>query len=126
MAALKPSVASYARVSYARELLGHVTAAERAMQLASSAAVGAKEASSWTHVQLGLLYLGHSRPSRALHELRVALALDPTYYVALDGMAQVQAGVRRPPRAIAYARAAGDRVPLPAHGAPPRDPHPAT
>jgi len=46
MAALKPSVASYARVSYARELLGHVTAAERAMQLASSAAVGAKEASS--------------------------------------------------------------------------------
>jgi tetratricopeptide (TPR) repeat protein len=114
MAALKPSIASYARISYARELLGDVASAERAMQLAASAAVGAKEASSWTHVQLGLLYLGHTRPLLALHELRVALALDPTYYVALDGMAQVQAGLGRPQRAIGFAHAAVDRVPLPA------------
>jgi tetratricopeptide (TPR) repeat protein len=84
------------------------------MQLAASAAVGEKEASSWTHVQLGLLYLGHARPARALRELRVALALDPAYYVALDGMAQVQAALGRTHRAIGYARAAVDRVPLPA------------
>jgi len=114
MASLKPSVASYARISYARELLGRPAAAERAMQLAASAAVGEKEASSWTHVQLGLLYLGHAQPDRALRELRVALALDPRYYVALDGMAQVQAALGRPHRAIGYARAAVDRVPLPA------------
>ena len=55
MAAIKPSVASYARVSYARELLGHTAAAERVMQLAASAAVGEKEAYAWTRVQLGLL-----------------------------------------------------------------------
>lgn len=114
MASLKPSVASYARVSYARELLGRPAAAERAMELAASAAVGEKEASSWTHVQLGLLSLGHSHPRRALRELRLALRLDPTYYVALDGMAQVQAGLGRPQQAIGYARAAVDRVPLPA------------
>jgi tetratricopeptide (TPR) repeat protein len=114
MASLKPSVASYARISYARELLGHVAAAERAMRLASSAAVGEQEASSWTHVQLGLLYLGHGRPKQAERELTVALRLDPTYYLALDGMAQVQASLGRLHRAITYSRAAVDRVPLPA------------
>jgi tetratricopeptide (TPR) repeat protein len=114
MASLKPSVASYARVSYARELLGRTAAAERAMRLAASAAVGEKEAASWTHVQLGLLYLGHAKPRLALRELKNALDLDPTYYVALDGMAQVQAALGHPRAAIVYAHRAVDRVPLPA------------
>jgi tetratricopeptide (TPR) repeat protein len=113
MASLKPSVASYARVSYARELLGHVAGAERAMRLAASAAVGEREPAAWTHVQLGLLYLGHGSPRRALGEMRIALATDPSYFVALDGMAQVQAGLGRLGSAIAYERNAVDRVPLP-------------
>jgi tetratricopeptide (TPR) repeat protein len=113
MAALKPDVASYSRVSYARELIGHIRAAERAMQLAAFAAVGAQEASSWTHVQLGLLYLGHSQPKRALEQMNDALALDPTYYVALDGMAQVQASLGHLRLAIDLERSAVDRVPLP-------------
>jgi tetratricopeptide (TPR) repeat protein len=113
MAALKPSVASYARVSYARELLGHAGAAEQAMALAASAAVGEREASSWTRTQLGLLYLGHGRPRRALEQLQFALTLDPTYYVALDGMAQVQAALGHLPTAIAFEHRAVDRVPLP-------------
>ena len=114
MAALKPDVASYARVSYARELIGHVAASERAMRLAASAALGAKEASSWTHVQLGLLYLGHSAAKRALVEMQHALKIDPTYYVALDGMAQAQASLGRVRTALVYEQAAVDRVPLPA------------
>jgi len=114
MAALKPSVASYARISYARELIGRADAAERAMRLAASAAVGEQEASAWTHIQLGLLYLGHGRPRWAERELRVALGIDPTYYLALDGMAQVQAARGHEHRAIELERAAVDRVPLPA------------
>ena len=113
MASLKPSVSSYARVSYARELLGHPAAAERVMALAASAAVGEREASSWTHTQLGLLYLGHSQPQPALEQLQFALTLDPTYYVALDGMAQVQAGLGHARMALAFERRAVDRVPLP-------------
>jgi tetratricopeptide (TPR) repeat protein len=113
MAALKPSVASYARISYARELLGHTHGAEQAMELAASAAVGEREAAAWTHVQLGLLYLGHGRPARAERELGAALTLDPEYYVALDGMAQVQAARGRLQTAIRYERRAVDRVPLP-------------
>jgi tetratricopeptide (TPR) repeat protein len=113
MASLKPSVASYARVSYARELLGHVSAAESAMTLAASAAVGEQEASSWTHTQLGLLYLGHAQPRRALAQLDAALMLDPTYYAALDGMAQVQAELGHLRTALSYERRAVDEVPLP-------------
>jgi tetratricopeptide (TPR) repeat protein len=113
MAAIKPSVASYARVSYARELIGHIRAAERAMSLAASAAVGEQEASSWTHAQLGLLYLGHAQPRRALAQLEAALTLDPTYYIALDGMAQVQVGLGRPRVALQYEQRAVDAVPLP-------------
>ncbi len=114
MASIKPDVASYARVSYARELRGDIAGAERAMQLAASSAVGAREASSWTHTQLGLLYLGHARARLALRELRIAVALDPGYYIALDGMAQVQALLGHMRTALTYERQAVDRVPLPA------------
>jgi tetratricopeptide (TPR) repeat protein len=83
------------------------------MALAASAAVGEREASSWTRTQLGLLYLGHGRPRRALEQLQFALTLDPTYYVALDGMAQVQAALGHLRTAIAFEHRAVDRVPLP-------------
>jgi Tfp pilus assembly protein PilF len=83
------------------------------MTLATSAAVGEQEASSWTHTQLGLLYLGHAQPRKALVQLNAALMLDPTYYIALDGMAQVQAGLGHLRPALSYERRAVDEVPLP-------------
>jgi tetratricopeptide (TPR) repeat protein len=83
------------------------------MQLAASAALGAREASAWAHVQLGLLYLGHSAPQRALTQMNDALQLDPAYYVALDGMGQVQASLGHLRLAIEFEQAAVDRVPLP-------------
>ena len=113
MAALKPSVSSYARVSYARELLGHTAAAVQAMQLAVSAAVGEREAGAWTRVQLGLLYLQTGRPKLAEAQMRQALALDPGYAFGLDGMAQAQAALGRRNSAIRYEQAAVDRIPLP-------------
>ncbi|MGZ4291304.1 MAG: tetratricopeptide repeat protein [Gaiellaceae bacterium] len=113
MAALKPSVASYARVSYARELLGRPASAERAMALAASAAVGEREAYAWTRVQLGLIELSTGRPRAAARELRAALASFPGYAFALDGMAQAEAALGRLRKAASYERAAVARVPLP-------------
>jgi tetratricopeptide (TPR) repeat protein len=113
MNAIKPDVASYARVSYARELIGHTADAKKAMALAASAALGEREASSWTHVQLGLLYLNSGHAQRALVEMRRALQLFPEYYVALDGMAQAQLGLGRLRSARVFEQAAVDRVPLP-------------
>jgi tetratricopeptide (TPR) repeat protein len=113
MAAIKPGVASYARVSYARELLGQTAAAERAMRLAIDSAIGEKEAGAWTRSQLGLLYLSTGRPKLAAATIRTALELFPGYYFALDAIAQAQAALGRPAVAIAYERAAVDRIPLP-------------
>jgi len=53
MARLKPSVGAYARVSYARELLGRPGGAIAAMRLALEAASDQPEATAWTRVQLG-------------------------------------------------------------------------
>jgi len=113
MARLKPSVASYARVSYARELTGRPAPAERAMALAASAAVGEPEALAWTHVQLGLLELSVGRYRAAELQMRIALHAFPGYPFALDGMAQAQAALGRLRRALAYERDAVARVPLP-------------
>jgi tetratricopeptide (TPR) repeat protein len=113
MNAIKPDVASYARVSYARELIGHTADAERAMSLAASAALGEREASSWTHVQLGLLDLNSGHARRALVEMQHALQLYPDYYVALDGMAQAQVGLGDLSAARTFEQSAVDRVPLP-------------
>lgn len=113
MATIKPSVASYARVSYARELLGEVGPAEHAMQLAVSSAVGEREASAWTRVQLGLLYLSTGRARDAAREDQRALELFPGYYVALDALGQARAALGNLRTAIAYERSAVDRVALP-------------
>jgi tetratricopeptide (TPR) repeat protein len=113
MNAIKPDVGSYARISYARELLGDVHGAERAMALAASAAVGEREASSWTHVQLGLLLVNAGRARTALTQLHESLQLYPDYYFALDGMAQVQAALGHLRAARAYELRAVAKVPLP-------------
>jgi len=113
MNAIKPDVSSYARVSYARELIGHVDAAIHAMELASSAAVGEREAASWTHVQIGLLELNSGRPHVALTQMREALALFPGYYFALDGTAQAEAGLGHLRVARTFEQQAVAHVPLP-------------
>ncbi|HZR92628.1 MAG TPA: hypothetical protein VFA44_09540 [Gaiellaceae bacterium] len=110
---LRPSLSSYARVSYGRELLGHTTAAIRAMRLAVDAATGAAEPTAWTHVQLGKLYWGHGRLADAEREYRLALQAFPGYAYGLDALAQVEAAKGKYTEAIALERQAVDAIPLP-------------
>src|SRR5205823_12224947 len=56
MARLRPGLAAYARVSYARELRGNFRGAVSAMRLAVDAAADEPEPLAWTHVQLGKLF----------------------------------------------------------------------
>ena len=114
MVDLKPSLASYARVSYARELNGDLRGATRAMKLALDAAAGDREGYAWTAVQLGKLYWlqGHGlERGRALY--RSALAIFPGYVYALDALAPVEAANGRLSSAIALERRAVDAIPLP-------------
>jgi tetratricopeptide (TPR) repeat protein len=113
MARLKPSVASYARISYARELLGRTADAITAMHLALQAAADQPEATAWTHVQLGRLYWSIGRIDAAGREYRAALAAFGGYPYAFDGLAQVQAARGRLGAAIALATRAVDTIPLP-------------
>jgi tetratricopeptide (TPR) repeat protein len=113
MISLKPSLASYARVSYARELLGDFRGAVTAMRLAVDAADGQPEALAWAHTQLGKLFWSHGRIVSAEHEFRGALRARPGYVAALDGLAQVTAARGELRRAIELEQRAADAMPLP-------------
>jgi tetratricopeptide (TPR) repeat protein len=113
MAALKPGIASYARVAYARELLGDRAGAVEAMRLALGPAQGLPEPTAWVRVQLGKLRFGSGEIAAAGRELRLALAALPGYPYALDGLARVEAAQGRTTAAIGHARSAVDAVPLP-------------
>ena len=113
MASLKPSLSSYARISYARELLGDVPGAAQAMRLAIDAAVGQPEALAWSHTQLGKLMWSQGRVAAAQREYRSALAVRPGYVYAFDGLAQVEAARGRLRLALAYERRAVEAIPLP-------------
>src|SRR5262249_9774844 len=113
MVDLKPSLSSYARVSYARELNGDLTGATSAMKLALDAAAGDREGYAWTAVQLGKLYWlqGNGRTAATLY--RNALAVFPGYVYALDALAPVEAAQGDLRSAIAFERRAVDTIPLP-------------
>src|SRR4029079_19494905 len=113
MVSLKPSLASYARVSYARELLGDVRGAAAAMQLAIGAAVAQPEALAWSDTQLGKLYWSHGKLRLAERQYRRALQVRPGYLYALDALAQVQAARGNLQPAVALEQRAVDGIPLP-------------
>jgi tetratricopeptide (TPR) repeat protein len=115
MAALKPSLSSYARISYARELIGDVPGAAQAMRLARDAAAGSPADQAWAHVQLGKLYASHGRLAEAVREYRAGLAVSPGYADSFDALARVEAGEGRLERAIEFERHAVDRLPHPDH-----------
>ena len=68
MVALRPSVASYARIAYARELLGDLRGAREAMRLAAEAAFG-REPAAWASVELAKLDLRAGRLAGAERRL---------------------------------------------------------
>jgi tetratricopeptide (TPR) repeat protein len=113
MVSVKPSLASYARIAYARELSGNPTGAISAMELALDAAGGQQEPTAWTQVEIGKLELGRGRIAVAERRFRAALAIDPGYVYALDQMARVEAARGHLGAAVQYAQRASDSIPLP-------------
>jgi tetratricopeptide (TPR) repeat protein len=114
MASLKPSLSSYARISYARELLGDIAGAAEAMRLAIDAAGSAGD-QAWARVQLGKLYASHGRPKIAARQYRTALRVSPGYADSFDALARIEAGRGRLGEAIALERRAVERLPHPDH-----------
>jgi len=113
MARMKPSLASYARYSYERELQGDRAGAIRWMSVAVDAAGAQPEPRAWAQVQLGKLYWNEGQADTAAVEYERALTGFPGYVYALDGLAQVWAARGRLDRAIRFERQAVASIPLP-------------
>lgn len=113
MVSLKPSIASYARVSYARELLGRTRGAIEAMRLAVDAGSANAENAAWTLVQLGHLYFNAGRLEEARREYERALERYPGYIHAEAARARVEAARGNFAKAVLLYRRVVDRIPLP-------------
>lgn len=117
MVALKPSAASYARISYARELLGDTDGARAAMELAAEAAGPTREPAAWALTNLGNLRLAGGETAPAARLYRRALARVPAYAPALAGLARIADYRDRPDAAARLYRAALDATPVPEYAA---------
>jgi tetratricopeptide (TPR) repeat protein len=113
MASMKPDLASYARISHARELLGRPHAAIAAMKLALDASGGRGEPAAWTHVELGKLQFSLGRLGAAAAHYRAALSAFPRYVFALDALARVEGARGRYREGIGLERRAVEANPLP-------------
>ena len=111
MVSIRPSLASYARVAYARELMGDRLGALSAMRLALDTAAGQPEPSAWAHVELAKLELGLGRADAARRHARAALHALPGYPSARLELARIEAASGRLDRALAQARRAAEAIP---------------
>jgi tetratricopeptide (TPR) repeat protein len=111
MVSLRPSLASYSRVAYARELTGDLEGAIGAMRLALDAAGGQPEPTAWSLVEVARLELNLGRVGSAARHVREALRVLPGYPSARAELARVEIARGRRALAVAAARRAADAVP---------------
>jgi tetratricopeptide (TPR) repeat protein len=109
----KPTLSSYARVSYFRELHGDLDGAVAAMRLAESSEPGTGENSAYVQTLLGNLELVRGRVSAAEASYRGALAAFPDYAPATAGVAAVDATRGNFGPAIGRLQSVVQRLPLP-------------
>ena len=74
MVDLKPSLSGYARIAYARELLGRPRQALEAMELALDSSGNVPEPTAWTLVEIGKLHFSLGELASARQAFRAALA----------------------------------------------------
>ena len=113
MSDLHPTLSSYARVSYFRELHGDLAGAISAMKLAVSAGGGVPENVAYVQTLLGNLYFEVGRLNDARDAYGNALESFPRYVPAIAGVANIDAAHGKFASAIRRYRGAIARLPLP-------------
>jgi tetratricopeptide (TPR) repeat protein len=109
---LKPDLATYSRGSYALELQGNVENAQRAMELALSAAASPAD-QAWTNNQLGELAFNRGDLGTARRFYELATRSDPTFVPPYAGLAKVEAAGGKLDDAIRDYSSVVERYPLP-------------
>ena len=90
MQALKPSLESYSRASYLREIFGDYPGSIEAMKLAVQAGLPGSEPQCWSRNTLADLYFKTGNLEKATEEYRTNLVLRPSYAFSLAGLAKVE------------------------------------
>jgi tetratricopeptide (TPR) repeat protein len=111
MQQLKPSLESYARVSYLREIYGSYAGAISAMKLAVEAGVPGSEPYCWTKNVLGQLYETTGNLAEAERHYAGITYTRPSYAPALAGQARVLAAKKQYPQALALLEKAAAIMP---------------
>jgi tetratricopeptide (TPR) repeat protein len=115
MVELRPSLSSFARVSYTHELRGDVRGAIAAMQTARAAALPRSDDAAWASHQIGDLYLLIGDLERASGAYRAALWAVPAYAPARVGMARIAAASGDLDRAASLLARVTESYPLPSY-----------
>lgn len=102
MQKLKPSLESYARASYLREINGDYPGAIEAMSLANQAGGQGSESEEWTRVALGNLYLNIGKLDSAKMLFETSLLYRPDFPTAYIGLANVASAQKQYDTAIKY------------------------
>jgi len=113
MVDLKPNLASYARVSYFRELHGDLPGAIEAMRMAASAGGDARENLAYVQTLLGNLELARGNAAGAERAYRLALSRYSGYVPAQAGLARVSASRDELDAAIRRYRKVVTLLPMP-------------
>lgn len=89
MQALKPSLESYSRASYLREIYGDFKGSISAMKLAVEAGMPGSEPFCWSKKTLGHLYESTGELSKAQQQYDDILIVRPSYAFAYGGQARI-------------------------------------
>ena len=101
MQQIKPSLESYSRASYLREIYGDYNGSIEAMKLAVKAGLPGSEPQCWSRNILGDLYynIGNYKEAEAAYEEN--LILRPSYAPSMAGLAKIETQKKNYPRALA-------------------------
>lgn len=111
MQAIKPSLESYSRASYLREIYGDYTGSIEAMKLAVQAGLPASEPQCWSRNVLGDLYYNTGNLAAAESAFAENLAMRPSYAPSMAGLAKVETKKKNYARAIALLDSANAIMP---------------
>lgn len=111
MQVLKPSLESYSRASYLREIYGDYPGSIEAMKLAVQAGLPGSEPQCWSKNALGHLYETTGKLNEAENQYDGILVLRPSYAFALRGKAQVLKARKEYDKALAALEKAAKVMP---------------
>jgi len=102
MQGLKPSLESYSRASYLREIYGDYPGAIQAMGMAVQAGLPGSEPYCWSKKTLGYLYEQTGNRKMAEKQYLEILQERPSYAFALEGLARIEKSRKNYDRALKY------------------------